>query len=859
MFKTKKSKWLTGLAALACVCCVGGVSAQYDAASSDLSRVSAETVAATAETPAVYIESKNVAYSESLYLLFAVSYEGFDRAENDIMMLFWDKEQTDYTVANGTGVTTQYVETINGKDCKIFYSRGIAAKEMAESIYCRAYAEVDGEIYYSDVEKYSVVDYVYEMREGSLTANQEAAFTAMLDYGAAAQNLFAYNTDRLANATFYTVSVANGTLEDGTTMGRYVANSTVTMTAEATKGDAPFICWKNGNGEVVSEETTLTVTVSGNQMYSAQYDEPLAEVNLPAIQSIVMTDATYSINLGAYANDTIKSITMGDYDLGTNPAALNISDALKADTMNHGRQTIVINAINATLGEYLLNVPVTLVTKTIATAEDFRTIQPTQEHPSIYGYYVQTADFSDTTLGTNWNDWAATTGFFGTYDGAGHYIHTAANKSCGIFTLLRGATIKNLTVKDGWLSGGTALLARAAYGATLENITIEWLSGNVNAASAKDGNTWLFAAEFSGCTVRNLTTNVPNSGGVWHGTIFGTKFYNNTFDNVVINGTYGEIGYCPDLTANGGPAEKTYKTLEDVDAPTVTKVVFEQQVIDMSLKNVQGIDLGVYENATIVDIVASNGAVINGLAAEFLPTDKANHGELTLTVTVLNENDETVDLIIPVILATKTISTMQELYDVVKMKSGVAVDGCYLLTADVSDTEEGFTVGSPSSYEWQTGTSGFCGTLIGAAKTDGSKYTVSFGGGRLNHGLFTTIRNATVKNIKFVNTAHDDGWNNSVIGYTAFNTTFEDVDFEIISTKVSTGYGVLVGSNMGGCTWKNVTVKSAQAHGMLFKVINDGNNVDTFENFTVEVLSLDKFSNTVADAPAGVTVVQTQS
>jgi len=177
-----------------------------------------------------------------------------------------------------------------------------------------------------------------------------------------------------------------------------------------------------------------------------------------------------------------------------------------------------------------------------------------------------------------------------------------------------------------------------------------------------------------------------------------------------------------------------------------------------------------------------------------------------------------------------------------------------LLTADVSDTEAGFTVGSPSSYEWQSGTSGFCGTLIGATKEDGSKYTVSFGGSKLIHGLFSTIRNATVKNVKLVNTAHNDAWNNSIIGYTAFNTTFEDVDIDVISTKISSNYGLLVGSHMGGCTWKNVTVKSMQAHGIIFKTINDGNNVDTFENFTVKVLSLEKFSNTVADAPAGVTI-----
>jgi len=213
MFGTKKSKLVTGLAAVVCVCCVGGVSAQYAATSFDVSPVGAETSAVQSETPAVYIESKNVSYSDSLYILYAVSHEGFDSEQNAIKMLFWNEPQTDYTVENAVGVTTKYVETVNGKECEVFYSEGIAAKEMTDVIYCRAYVELEGEIYYSDVEKYSVMDYVYTMREeGNLSGEQQETFTAMLDYGAAAQKLFAYNTDRLANANFYKVSVEGGVL-----------------------------------------------------------------------------------------------------------------------------------------------------------------------------------------------------------------------------------------------------------------------------------------------------------------------------------------------------------------------------------------------------------------------------------------------------------------------------------------------------------------------------------------------------------------------------------------------------------------------------------------------------------------------
>ena len=167
-------------------------------------------------TPSITIESKNLSYSDSIYILYAVSNEGFDRSQSEIQMLFWNEPQDEYILGTQDYVaSTEGDKTVNGKDCLIFYSDGIAAKEMTDDVYARAYATVDGVTYYSEVAKFSVLEYVYQMREkGGLSDKMETLFTAMLNYGAAAQVVLDYNTDRPANATYYKVSAENGALTD---------------------------------------------------------------------------------------------------------------------------------------------------------------------------------------------------------------------------------------------------------------------------------------------------------------------------------------------------------------------------------------------------------------------------------------------------------------------------------------------------------------------------------------------------------------------------------------------------------------------------------------------------------------------
>ena len=230
---------------------------------------------ASTETLSLAIVSNNLSYADSIYMIYAVSYNGFDKTQNEIKMLFWEEIQEEYTLGTESYTSSNKgYATVKEQDCLIFYSDGIAAKEMTDDIYARAYVEIDGEVYYSDVMKNSVLEYVHTKREaGGLTEQQTATFDAMLEYGATVQSLLGYNVDRLANETYYRINVENGTLADGFTYGLYKANDIITIQANPAETEKYFSHWEDSTGESVGTEQTQEITVSGANTYTAVYEE----------------------------------------------------------------------------------------------------------------------------------------------------------------------------------------------------------------------------------------------------------------------------------------------------------------------------------------------------------------------------------------------------------------------------------------------------------------------------------------------------------------------------------------------------------------------------------------------------------
>ena len=224
------------------------------------------------DNPTLSVYKKNLSYSSEIYIMYAVSYSGFNPETYPVKMLFYNTIQTEYTKDNATyEVATSGKIIVSDVSCLVFASNGLSAKQMTEDIYARAYVEIDDQIIYSEVVKYSVLEYTYESM-GKVNEKITNLLLAMKEYGSCAQINFNYLLDRLANATYYNVNVVGGTLEDGFTQGRFNSTEEFTLVAPIKEG-YEFVNWTNSQGIEVSTEAIYTTTTSKDETFTANYQE----------------------------------------------------------------------------------------------------------------------------------------------------------------------------------------------------------------------------------------------------------------------------------------------------------------------------------------------------------------------------------------------------------------------------------------------------------------------------------------------------------------------------------------------------------------------------------------------------------
>ena len=98
-----------------------------------------------AGVPVMEIPYRNLSYSSELYVLYAVSYSNIE-TPREIKMLFWNEPQTDgYLIGSEAySADVRRIETINSVQHAVFYSKGVAPKELVNNQYCRTYISIDG-------------------------------------------------------------------------------------------------------------------------------------------------------------------------------------------------------------------------------------------------------------------------------------------------------------------------------------------------------------------------------------------------------------------------------------------------------------------------------------------------------------------------------------------------------------------------------------------------------------------------------------------------------------------------------------------------------------------------------------------
>ena len=236
--------------------------------------ISAIMSGATADKPEISIPYCNLSFRDNVCIKYAVKSD-----VSDVKVLIWRSPDSEYTVGtHDDEITEYYEEVINGEAHKIFDYTKLTAKQMTDVIYARAYARVDGVDCYSEVNKYSILQYAYnKLGKTSLPTEDEELkemLINMLAYGASAQKyLNNYKTDRLATADWYQVLLTAGTLDDGCTHGLYLPGDKVIITApEKDLSGSSFSYWKDSKGNKISTTTTYELTVgNSNEIYTPIY------------------------------------------------------------------------------------------------------------------------------------------------------------------------------------------------------------------------------------------------------------------------------------------------------------------------------------------------------------------------------------------------------------------------------------------------------------------------------------------------------------------------------------------------------------------------------------------------------------
>jgi hypothetical protein len=244
-----------------------------------LGAVAIMTVIAGAEEtqPALRVAYCNLSYKDNVYIKYAVKADNVADFD-DVKLLIWINPQSEYVLGTQSDVLEPlYTEKINGVDHIIYDYTKLAARQMTDVVYARACVEVDGEVYYSPLNKYSVLQYAYNMlgktAAGSNNAKLKQLLTDMLTYGASAQNYAGYQTDRLATMEFYQVVLKGGALDDTCKHGLYLPGDQIVLHAPATDGTGgTFAYWTDINGSRVTLNSKNELTVGDvNNAYTPVY------------------------------------------------------------------------------------------------------------------------------------------------------------------------------------------------------------------------------------------------------------------------------------------------------------------------------------------------------------------------------------------------------------------------------------------------------------------------------------------------------------------------------------------------------------------------------------------------------------
>ena len=376
---------------------------------------------------------------------------------------------------------------------------------------------------------------------------------------------------------------------------------------------------------------------------------------------------------------SVEKMTINGVDVSGEITSFVIPDAVKSDKERHGLQDVILTVKDELGYSHTLKVPVTLITKEIATLGDLNAALTADDKTdiwyTIYGYYKLTADLGSPDYNGiqnanatsvegengkvhNFQNVGGLYGFRGTFDGNNHSI-SAIIYGNGIFGLIgKGACIKDLTVNAYQYANGRTTLARSITEATLENVEINVKSGSSNSFYTEGGvitSLLSHSSKYIGVKV-NATTDLD--------TLFGFSYWSydskkaNTFENCEVNAkSIGGI-ICITGTAN---MENPIVSIAGVEGLSVTFLKDAVAADDMTIGQAAEIDTGLSEitSITLNGEEFTSYAFANGMLT--INADAFNAfeaGKKTFKIAGKNADGITVkfDLVITVKLVTTAVT-----------------------------------------------------------------------------------------------------------------------------------------------------------------------------------------------------------
>lgn len=540
-------------------------------------------------------------------------------------------------------------------------------------------------------------------------------------------------------------------------------------------------------------------------------------------QQLVMTNEAIALDLtGVSAYDTVKSITLGGANLGTNLGSLELG-AIKTDEKQHGAKQITVVVTDADGADHEVVVNATLVTKVITTDAELKTLLREEKtsggvQQDIYGYYVLGNDITYTGSRNYLK-------FMGTFDGNGKTISTSEMLN-GLFTYAwEGCIIKDLTIKatlSPLASNYRTVLANDTYNATFINLAVIY-EGGADSSELNDGG-FLFREGAKRVNFVNLTISAT---GKKIGSLLGKTMQNSTFTDCVV---YADEVNCAAGMKNGANRVE----LADVDG--IEHKQIQAKEIALWQQN-PSLDYGdTFAGKTVAEITCGNYSLGNNLANLIVPeafiADKSLHGSTMFCV----ETSDGAKVYVPVVLVTGEISTEAEFKAATFISDEKTTKyGWYRLVNNIIFTSN---VSGVQSYGAEMSKDiGFRGGIDGQGK-----YTISTAAGKYvtGGGIFGLVGSgAVIKDVKF-NVAV---WESALgmFGSQGHNATIQNVEitFTAAPTVEKAGHnGAFFARFSGTMNYKNVTLNAAGFELATIFGVNLEKNMTKCENVVVNAKSI---------------------